>query len=130
MFAAQEAPETDPNLIRAYGQKLGEAVIEGYGANLAQLAWDSPDYATLVALQNNIWQFSAAKTAAQLRDMNDALIGPDGKIRNFDDFKREAQQIAGQQLNWLRTEYDSALRGAQMSAKWQDIVRDKGIFPL
>ena len=130
LWDAGEAPETDPNLIRAYGKQLGDAIIEGYGSKLADLAWDSPDYKTLVALQNNAWQFSAAKTSRQLRDMNNALIGPDGKIRSFNDFKIEAQNIAGQQLNWLRTEYDSAIAGAQMAAKWQTIQETKDTFPL
>lgn len=62
--------------------------------------------------------------------MNDALIGPDGKIRGYDDFKREAQNITDTQLNWLRTEYDTAIGSAQMASKWQSIQEQKDIFPL
>lgn len=62
--------------------------------------------------------------------MNNALIGPDGKIRSFEDFKREAQQITNEQLRWLKTEYDSAIGGAQMAGKWLDIQASKDVFPL
>lgn len=130
LWDAKQVPETDPNLIRAYGTKLQEALTEGYGGNLADFAWDSPDYRTLVALQNNVWQFSAAKTHEHLTAMNAALIGPDGKIRSYDEFKREAQNITNEQLNWLRTEYDTAIGSAQMAAKWQTIQEQKKTFPL
>src|SRR5690606_9023503 len=56
--------------------------------------------------------------------------GPDGNVREFGDFKREAQQISGQQMRWLRTEYDSAIGGAQMASKWLSIQEDKEEFPL
>ncbi|MFD2874050.1 phage minor head protein [Mucilaginibacter ximonensis] len=123
-------PDMDAGLAKAYGGKLGNAVVEGYGADLAGVDWNSPDYATISALQNNVWQFSAAKTRTQLIDFGKALIGPDGKIRSFDDFQRAAQQITDEQLRWLRTEYDTTVAGAQMAAKWQRIQAEKDTFPM
>ncbi|MGZ3753594.1 MAG: minor capsid protein [Mucilaginibacter sp.] len=109
---------------------MSEAIVEGFGNKLADIPWDSPDYQMLAELQNNAWQFSAAKSASQIRDMNAALIGPDGKLRSYNDFKIAAQQITNEQLRWLRTEYDSAIAGAQMAAKWKNIVAKNDKFPL
>lgn len=125
-----KAVPNDPTLLRAYGTKLGAAVVEGYGSPLSDLTWNSPDYQTLAALQNNVWQFSAAKSDTQQRDMLKALIGPDGKIRDFKSFKIEAEQIAHTQLNWLKAEYQTAVAGAQMAAKWVNIQAQKDTFPL
>jgi hypothetical protein len=130
IFDNKDIPDTSPELIQAYGTKLGDAVVKGYGSKLSELDWNTPDYEMLTQLQNNVWQFSAAKTHTQMRDMGKALIGPDGKVRSFDDFKREAQAITGEQLKWLRTEYDSAIAGAQMAAKWVKIQAEKETFPL
>lgn len=120
----------DAGLAQAYGNKLGNAVVEGYGSDLGGVDWNSPDYATISALQNNVWQFSAAKTRTQLVDFGKALIGPDGKIRSFKDFEREAQQITDEQLRWLETEYNTTVAGAQMAAKWQKIKAEKDTFPM
>ena len=105
-------------------------MFKGFGASFSDVDWDSPDYDSLAALQNNVWQFSAAKTHTQLRDMGKALIDANGKIREYNDFKREAENIAGVQMRWLRTEYDSAIGGAQMAAKWKKIQAEKELFPL
>lgn len=65
-----------------------------------------------------------------MRDMGKALLDANGKLRTFEDFKREAQTISGMQLNWLRTEYDTAVGAAQMASKWVEIQEQKNLFPL
>jgi hypothetical protein len=81
-------------------------------------------------LQNNTWQFSAAKTHTQLRDMSKALVDGNGNIRSFKEFQIEARNITGKQLNWLSTEYDTAIAGGQMAGKWVTIQEQKETFPL
>jgi SPP1 gp7 family putative phage head morphogenesis protein len=130
IFADQQAPEIDPNLIRAYGAKLGEAVLKGYDKEISGIDYDTPDYHTITALQNNVWQFSAAKTHTQLRDIGKALIGADGKIRDKKSFRIEAEQITGTHFKHFDTEYDTAVGGAQMAGKWVQIQADKEALPI
>lgn len=130
MWETHQTITTDPVLIHTYGQRLAEGVRKGYGDDPIKMDWNNPDYNVITQLENNAWQFSAAKTHTQLRDMARALIGEDGKIRSWNEFKREVGIISGQQLNWLRTEYDTAIAGAQMAAKWQQIIAQKERFPL
>lgn len=130
LYDAEQTPDTDPVLIRAYGEKLNEAVVDGFGSTLKDIAWNAPEYPVLTALENNVWQFSAAKAFTQVQNMAEALVGADGKIKSFEEFRRDAQQIAGQQLNWLRAEYDTAIASGQMAAKWQTIQAQKEALPL
>lgn len=127
----QQSPVFDENLHVTYASQLTEAVLKGFGKNITEADWNTPNYQMLNSLTTNVWQFSAAKTHTQLRDMGKALLKPDGTgFRDYKDFKIRSQQIAGTQLNWLRTEYDSAIGGAQMASKWADIQAQKHLFPL
>jgi len=117
-------------LVQTYGNRLQEGIEKGFGQQLVNIDFDSPDHALISSLLDNTWQFSAAKTYTQLRDMGAALVGPDGQIRSWQDFKREVAGISSKQLGWLRTEYDSAIAGAQMASKWKQIWEQRHILPL
>ncbi|SUJ26437.1 phage head morphogenesis protein, SPP1 gp7 family [Sphingobacterium spiritivorum] len=117
-------------LLENYAGKITEALIKGFGKDVSDADWNTPNYEMLNALKTNVWQFSAAKTHTQLRDMSKALVKADGTgYRDFKDYKIEAQRICGKQLSWLRTEYDTAIGGGQMSALWVQIQAEKDIFP-
>lgn len=90
----------------------------------------SPDYGMLRSLEENVWQFSAAKTHSQLRELSDALRKPDGSLRTFDEFRIQATLISGRQLRHLRTEYNTAVIGAQMAKKWMSIQEQKHLYPF
>lgn len=77
-----------------------------------------------------MWQFSTAKTYTQLKEMSEALVKPDGSMRTFDEFRIQTAIITGQQLRHLKTEYQTAVAGAQMASKWEDIQRMKATYPL
>lgn len=77
-----------------------------------------------------MWQFSTAKTYTQLKQMSEALIKPDGTMRTFDEFRIQTAIITGKQLRHLKTEYQTAVAGAQMASKWEDIQRTKATYPL
>ncbi|MEO7212646.1 phage minor head protein [Mucilaginibacter sp.] len=130
IFKAQAAPDADPTLIRTYGNKLESGIIKGFGKTLADVDFTTPDSKTLVSLQNNVWQFSAAKTYTQMKDMSAALVDANGKVRSFEEFRREAQQITGEQLRWLKTEYDTAIGSGQAAAQWLQIQAEKDTFPF
>lgn len=53
----------------------------------------------------------------------------DGSLRNWTEFKREAQKVVGTSVRYLKTEYNTIVASAQMARLWQEIQRDKHIFP-
>ncbi|WP_286767170.1 MULTISPECIES: minor capsid protein [Sphingobacterium] len=118
----------DPELIKSYGEQLSRAIDKGYPKTETQFG--IVDEMKIHSLKKNVWQFSAAKTYTQLRDMSDALVGPDGKLRSFDDFRIQTVLMTGKQLKHLRTEYQTAVSGSQMASKWVDIQKTKDIYGL
>ena len=112
-------------------KKLTEAVTQGYGKQLPEVDYDTPDHNMLTNLQKNIWRFSSAKNNVMLADMNAQLTDPAGKLRSFKDFERQVQKINTQyNLHWLKTEYTAAVNGSNMASRWADIEGSKEASPL
>ena len=120
----------DPIIIQAYGEKLSQAIKSGFGKDYVDFDFDGKDYGLLHSLESNVWQFSTAKNYQQLKQMSEALLKPDGTRRSFDEFRIQTALITGEQLRHLKTEYQTAVAGAQMAAKWNEIQQNKDIYPL
>lgn len=115
----------------AFAEKLWNGAIEGYGLNFGDVDYDTPDYNMLKALQENVWHFSAAKNHTQLRELSQALVNKEGKLRTFAEFKLEAFKINSKHINqYLKAEYELAVTGGQMSSKWVDIQKNAETAPL
>jgi len=91
----------------------------------------SEDAAFIEALKTNVSQFSAAKDKTMLRELNRALVNDQGALLSFEEFKAIAQKITGEYLRtYLKTEYNLAITGAQMAAKWKTILANADTLPL
>lgn len=121
----------DENVTRSIAQTLWQAVEQGYGLKMSDVAFNSTDYEILSSLQKQTWQFAGAKNYRDLRTIGDELIGPDGQLRSKADFIRAASKHIDQSLKqFLPTEYNLAVQGAIHTAKWKDIERDNELFPF
>ncbi len=121
----------DKAVVTEFAKKLWDGVEKGYGKKLNKVDYTTPDGNMLAALQDNVWQFAAAKNRAQLIALSKALVDDTGKLRTYNDFKREAFKINDQHVNqWLQTEYELAVAGGQMSAKWVNIEAQADTLPL
>ncbi len=94
------------------------------------IAYDTPDYVMREVLKQNIWDFSVAKNHQDNLAINNLLLDDDGKLRSWNDFKRETRKVVGRSNRYLKTEYNTVVAGAQMSRLWMDIQRDKELFPF
>jgi SPP1 gp7 family putative phage head morphogenesis protein len=100
--------------------KLFRGVEDGYGEQLPDLDYDTPDYLLLKSMQDNIYVFSAYKNFQLLADLNHLLLDEEGKLREWQDFKAEALKInEAYNKTWLEAEYDNAVASAQEAANWQ-----------
>lgn len=114
----------DPQLVRYYAERYWSGFKETFG-DLSTLSPESPDYAFINALQSNVWQFSGAKNYSQLQTLSKALIDQDGKLQTFSAFQKIAASINADHVGpWLKAEYELAVAGGQMSAKWQQVIAD------
>lgn len=121
----------DKWLTEYFASELWQATIAGFGNSLDDLDFDTPDYIMLRKLQENVWQFSAAKNYSQLRALTDALTGDAGQLRSFSEFRKAAFDIVDTHVGtWLRAEYNLAVVSSQAAANWVKIEQDKELFPL
>lgn len=118
-------PALNKKLVSFYGDQFTKAVEQGYGKKIGDIDYDTPDGNMLAHLVNNVYQFSAAKTYTQLRQLTQALIGEDGKLRTESQFKKAAYEINDTHVNqWLKAERELAIAGSQMASKWIDITEN------
>jgi len=124
-----EKPTYDRKLLRATAKDYVEALQRGYGNDLTGLEWDSPDFATLEKLTENVYHFSAAKNYHELKDLSMA-VRDGNRIRSFEEFQKEAEAIIGKyNHNWLRAEYNQAVAAAQAGARWNDYKSRSDAMP-
>jgi SPP1 gp7 family putative phage head morphogenesis protein len=122
-------PSTDlpEDLYMAIGNYLENALYKGYGNAINDFAFGGTDQVLLDTLRNNIYMFSGAKTYQQCREMADLAA----KAKNFKEFRDEARKVYEQyNVNWLKSEYNTAIGQADQAAQWNDIEADKELFPF
>lgn len=127
------AYETQGNLIhsetyREYNKAFYEAMIGGINIEADFDAFKNTDYWEKYML--NTFQFSAAKSAAEMKMLQGYVFGKNGERVPFEQFKEVVEPIVGQfKEQWLRVEYDLAVHGAVMGQRWNDLYRDRDLFP-
>ena len=118
-----ELPE---DLYFAIADYLKKGLYKGFGATLADVDFDSPDYALLSELRNNVYMFSGAKTYQQIREMSELLT----EYKTFSDFAKQAREIYQQyNENWLQSEYNTSIGQAQQAQQWLQFEQGKEQFP-
>lgn len=107
------------------------ALINGLQAgflskNFADISYGFEPDALKTAMELNLFQFSAAKTLAEVQKLNELWRGSAG----FEEFKAKAEQVT-QVFNkiWLRTEYDTAYHVAESSVTYYRLIGKSDIFP-
>lgn len=131
IWDAKGLPEglINANVAKAFAEKLLKGVVEGFGTN--GIDFTTPDAEMLAALKANVYQFAAAKNYSQLKALSEALIGDDGKLRTFKEFKLAASKINNEHVNqWLETEYNLGVASGQMASKWVTIEAQAENLPL
>jgi len=123
--------DISPELVKITAKHLTSAVTEGFGKSFDSIAYDTPDYEMLTNLERNVYAFSAAKNYQELKSMTLALKDDQGKIRKFSEFQKDTAKIDKQfNVNWLQTEYDTAIGSGQMAGRWVEFEKNKRIMPL
>lgn len=81
-------------------------------------------------LRYNNAVFSAFKTHRQQNDLAGMLTDSDGNVRSFNQFREATKVIIGDyNVNWLRTEYNTALKTARTAKQFRQYQNDSDLFP-
>ncbi|MEG1766352.1 MAG: phage minor head protein [Muribaculaceae bacterium] len=90
----------------------------------------APNRGFLTQLGHSADIFSAFKTHSQQRELGNLLTNDKGKLRSFSDFQKASTPIIGKyNRNWLRTEYNTAVRRSSIAANWQQYEAEKDVMP-
>lgn len=92
----------------------------------AQTTYNASDEAMKTAMEQNLFIFSAAKTLAEIQQLNQALRESEG----YDDFRKKAQRITDTfNRQWQQTEYGTALNCAENASAYHRLKSQARIFP-
>ena len=81
-------------------------------------------------LRNNAEVFSAFKAHRMGRDMASQLLDDDGNVKPFEQFRKDTEGIVSHHVKqWLRTEYDTAIRRAHRAAEMRQFIDEADVFP-
>ena len=121
------------NLVRETNDFLQLGVDDG------NVLFGVPDPRLTEALKENIFKFSSARVFTETYEMSNALVGENGELRSFNEFKKVAEHIhykyCGVPLSenanygYLTTEYNTAVGQTQSAQKWREIEKNKIILP-
>ena len=116
------------NLPKNLYKQIAKYLIDGVDKGFKE--FDSKDADLLQQLRENVYMFSSAKTYQQVKDIAGKITTDDGTLRPFNEFKKDATQIFDEyNVNYLRTEYNTAIGQAAMASKWDIIQAQKDILP-
>lgn len=131
----------DEGMYFAIADYLKKGLYEGFGISFNELketiekgvetVFDAADLELLTELRENLYMFSSAKTFQETKDFTGALVDSEGKVRTFKEFKEFAMPINEQwNVNWLKTEYETAYGQAQNAVRWNEIEKNKEVLPV
>jgi SPP1 gp7 family putative phage head morphogenesis protein len=110
-------------------EKLTSGVYKGFGKNIVNVDYTTPDYKMLADLRENVYVFSAAKEYQQVRQMS-ALLSNENGVKPYNEFKKDALAIhKDYNVNYLSAEYNSAIAQSRSASMWMDIENNKALYP-
>lgn len=117
----------EPTMWREILRVINEATVEGLvrgNYNIDQ----GKEFLKSLAHSNEV--FSAFKVHDMGVDMAKKLVGSDGKLKPFAEWKKDVAPIASHYCgSWLQTEYNTAVLRGQFAAEWKQYEADKDIMP-
>ena len=121
--------DLDKDLIEQIYNDVSQPVKEEFGQRWVDYDYKEPK-SLIQKFKKNLWQFSSAKTLAELEYINGLLIDKNGKIKPEHQFKQDLQKMNIRfNRNYLNAEYQTAKRGAQMSHLWTKFQEQREYYP-
>ena len=105
---------------------FAEAPQDGASDGESLTPRDEADDVYTAALEQNLFHFSAAKTLAEVQELNQAFR----ESKSYNEFKARAAEIT-RTFNdrWQRTEYRTAVQVAEAASNYRQLRRRADIFP-
>ena len=90
------------------------------------LEYSIQDDALKTAMEMNLYRFSAAKTLAEIQELNQIFR----ESSSYSEFEKRAKLVCAKfNKQWQRTEYDTALLSAQSASNYQRLFNKRKLYP-
>ena len=120
----------DPELFDFFSKEFVRAISEGDGkkVNLAdtEFTYGARDDAFITSMEMNVFHFSAAKTLAELQELN-SLFRESGSFEEFHNKALHVTDIFNK--TWQKTEYETAVLTAESASNYQRLIGKTRLFP-
>ncbi|WP_290170194.1 DUF935 family protein [uncultured Muribaculum sp.] len=127
--ATGESRKFDAELFKYISDDLLKGIYTVFNNRINNVDYDysATDDAFVTALEQNIYHFSASKTLAEVRQLNQALR----EAKTYDDFRKRADKVCDTfNTRWQKTEYDTAILAAESASNYVRLSRKKNLFPF
>lgn len=121
--------DLDSRLVEQIYNDVSQPVKNEFGEKWINYDYKEPG-SLIQKFKKNLWQFSSAKTLAELEYINGLLLDKNGRIKPEHQFMQDVRKMNIQfNRNYLQAEYQTAKRGAQMAHLWAKFQEQKHLFP-
>ena len=128
IYREKGKPALNQSLFRVNNAPLQEAVNNTFSK--MGIAFGKRNERFMAEFRHNTAVFAAFKTHEEQRKLSALFIDSEGSPRSFYEFRKLSKEITGDyNINWLRTEYNTAVRSARMAANWKKFEETKHIYP-
>ena len=120
----------DAELFQYIADDLLDAVQKAFKRTVnhadVRFAYGLQDDAFITALEQNLFHFSAAKTLAEVQELNRMFR----ESKNFEEFSKKAAEICGTfNKTWQKTEYETAVLTAESASNYHRLMGKTKLFP-
>lgn len=121
--------DLDKGLIEQIYNDVSQPVKEEFGQRWVDYDYKEPK-SLIQKFKKNLWQFSSAKTLAELEYINSLILDKNGRIKPEHQFMQDVKKANILfNRNYLQAEYQTAKRGAQMAHLWNKFLEQKEYYP-
>lgn len=119
-----------PELFWYFSQDLLNAIRGTFKKEIKnadlRISYDAPDDVFRTAMETNLFHFSAAKTLAEIQELNRLFR----ESKDFEEFHRKAKEVTDVfNKTWQKTEYDTALLTAEAASNYRRLMKQADLFP-
>lgn len=123
-----DAPLVNPRLFEITNGAIQQAFKVEFGKEGAD--WGKGNAGFIDEFRNNGAVFAAFKNHQQTKDLIALLTDESGNTRSFSQFKKLALQVSEKyNVNWLKTEYNTAVRSARSAINFRKYLENEHIYP-
>lgn len=130
VYSNAEKEKKQPIVSEPLFKISNDALQHGINSVFSEPEFGKKNEAFINEFRHNTAVFAAFKNHRQTEEIVALLYDEDGNLRSFREFKKLALQVSKDyNVNWLQTEYNTAVRAARSAVNYRKALETKDIYP-